>query len=647
MAAAKKPLRILLIEDDPYDLELVVATLRDSGFQFDYDNTRTGAGLMALLDQNEYNLILSDYNMPGFDGLTALRLVRERTSAIPFILVSGAMGEEIAIESLRAGATDYVLKDRLARLGPVVKRALQEYEERLTRIKAEQALRLLNQAVEQSPVSVVITDASGAIQYVNPKFCQLTGYSAGEAIGQNPRILQSGDQAPAFYRKMWDALSSGQEWRGEFHNKKKNGELYWELASIAGVKDQAGNITHYVAVKEDITERKQLEEEHLRQERLASVGQLAAGIAHDFNNILAAIGLYSEIVGRSKELSDGNKKRMGVINQQVWHASRLIGQILDFSRQSVLQRHPLNLQSLLEEQVNLLQRTLPENIAIELQCEPGEYTVEGDPTRIQQVLTNLAVNARDAMPNGGRLTITLGRLAAEPDQLPWQPTTSAKTYIRLNVTDTGTGIPPQNLPHIFDPFFTTKAPGEGTGLGLAQIHGIVGQHHGYIDVESQMGVGSSFTVYLPALEIALDAAPAQDDSSIHQGQGQVLLVVEDEATLRAAMLTILEQWNYRVLEAANGKEALAVLEAHRGQIDLVLSDMVMPDMGGIALFQTLRQNGWALPMILISGHPLDRVNDELKELGVAACFTKPPDLNKLVGTIAQTLAARSPARMTR
>ena len=194
VAAAEKPLRILLIEDDPYDLELVVATLRDSGFQFDYDNTRTGAGLMALLDQNEYNLILSDYNMPGFDGLTALRLVRERTSAIPFILVSGAMGEEIAIESLRAGATDYVLKDRLARLGPVVKRALQEYEERLTRIKAEQALRLLNQAVEQSPVSVVITDASGAIQYVNPKFCQLTGYSAGEAIGQNPRILQSGDQ---------------------------------------------------------------------------------------------------------------------------------------------------------------------------------------------------------------------------------------------------------------------------------------------------------------------------------------------------------------------------------------------------------------------------------------------------------------------
>ena len=647
MPSTEQSLRILLIEDDPYDLELVVATLRDAGFQFDFDHTKSRDGLVALLDKHEYNLILSDYNMPGFDGLSALRLVQARTLAIPFILVSGAMGEEIAIESLKAGATDYVLKDRLARLGPVVKRALQEYEERLTRIKAEQALRLLNQAVEQSPVSVVITDASGSIQYVNPKFSQVTGYSAAEAIGQNPRILQSGEQSPAFYRKMWDALSTGQEWRGEFHNKKKNGELYWELASIAGVKDQAGNITHYVAVKEDITERKQLEEEHLRQERLASVGQLAAGIAHDFNNILAAIGLYSEIVGRSKELSDGNKKRMGVINQQVWHASRLIGQILDFSRQSVLQRHPLNLQSLLEEQVNLLQRTLPENIAIELQCEPGEYTVEGDPTRIQQVLTNLAVNARDAMPNGGRLTITLDRLAAEPDQLPWQPTTSAKTYIRLNVTDTGTGIPPQNLPHIFDPFFTTKAPGEGTGLGLAQIHGIVGQHHGYIDVESQMGVGSSFTVYLPALEIALDAAPAQDDSSVHQGQGQVLLVVEDEATLRAAMLTILEQWNYRVLEAANGKEALAVLEAHRGQIDLVLSDMVMPDMGGIALFQTLRQNGWALPMILISGHPLDRVNDELKELGVAACFTKPPDLNKLVGTIAQTLAARSPARMTR
>jgi len=633
--SAGRPLRILFIEDNPFDLELLIAALGEYGFRFQHDSTRSQAGLLALLAAHTYDLILSDYNLPGFDGLTALRLVQEQAPETPFILVSGAVGEEIAIESLKAGATDYVLKDRLARLGPVVERALQQHAERQTRIRAEQELRLLKQAVEQSPASVVITDANGAIQYVNPKFTQVTGYEAAEAIGQNPRILQSGAQPPAFYQQMWDALTAGQEWRGEFRNRKKSGDLYWELASIAGVKDDSGKITHYVAVKEDISQRKQLEEKQMRQERLAAVGQLAAGIAHDFNNILAAIGLYAEIVGRSDELGEGNKKRMAVINQQVWHASRLIGQILDFSRRSVMERRPLDLRPLVKEQVSLLKRTLPENITIELRCGPGDMTVAADPTRMQQVLTNLAVNARDAMPGGGRLLVELDWVLDVPAAVHQQAIAGA--CIRLRVSDTGTGIAPEMLSHIFEPFFTTKAPGEGTGLGLAQIHGIVGQHQGHIDVVSEVGSGSTFTVYLPALAMSAAAPASADATAAPQGHGERVLVVEDEAILRDALVTILEQWNYRVAEAADGGAALAQLESAAAPIDLIITDVVMPVMGGVGLVQALRARGVAVPVILLSGHPLDRVAAELQGHGVVASLSKPPDLFQLAQLLTATL----------
>ena len=771
MSSQMKTMRILFLEDDPYDLELIVITLNGQGFQFDYDQTKTRAGLLACLDANNYDLILSDYHMPGFDGMAALQLVMEHAPDTPFVLVSGAVGEETAIESLKAGATDYVLKNRLERLGPVVARALRENAERLSRKAAEKALRvseeryrmisettsdfayayfvqedqtvqpewitdgfqrltgftsdelaarggwpstifyedlplviarterlvknlldvsefrivtksgeirwlrdycqpewsdeakrvvriygaaqditerredgeslrLLNKAIEQSPVSVMIMDDQGLIQYVNPKFCQTTGYSIAEAMGQHFAFLDVGDHEPAFLLEMWDTLIAGQEWRGEFHNKRKNGELYWEFASIVGVKGQSGEITHFVAVKEDITQRRQIEEEHRRQERLASVGQLAAGIAHDFNNILASISLYAQMVGRSEELSARNRERIQVVGQQVEHASRLIGQILDFSRRSVLERQPVDLLPMLKEQIKLLSRTLPENISIDFDHEPGEYMVQADPTRIQQMLTNLAVNARDAMPDGGRLGISLARLAVGADQPTADLNLSTGAWIRLAVSDTGVGIPASILHNIFDPFFTTKAPGEGTGLGLAQVHGIVGQHEGHIGVKSREGAGTVFTIYLPVLVLESQSAGVlpQDEGVIRLGRGERLLVVEDEATLRDGLASTLEAWNYRVAKAANGHEALALLHAQGGAFALILSDVVMPEMGGIALFGAIKEHGWQIPMILLSGHPKNSAIDEIGEQGLAAYFTKPVNLEKLAQTLSEVLA---------
>jgi PAS domain S-box-containing protein len=470
------------------------------------------------------------------------------------------------------------------------------------RKKAEEQLRLLNEAMEQSPASVVITDTHGTIQYVNPRFCQLTGYSLDEVIGQNPRILKSGEQPPEFYNKMWATITTGQQWRGEMHNKKKNGDLFWELASIVGVKNPAGEITHFLGVKEDITERKQREAETVRQERLAAVGQLAAGIAHDFNNMLMAIIGNANLLEQLPDTPEKIKDRLAGIVTQGEQAAQLTRQILDFSRQSMIEPRPLDLRVFLKETIRFIGRTLPENIKITYNFDHGNYTIHADPAQIQQIVTNLAVNARDAMPQGGRLDISLGRLTLPEGATLPASEMSPGEWIILTVSDTGEGIPPEALPHIFEPFFTTKALGSGTGLGLAQVYGIVHQHNGDITVKSRLGQGVTFTIYFPVLVTEASSAPPQPSPDIPLGQGQTVLVVEDEAVVLEVTRAMLETLNYKVLTATSGLAALEVLSIHLDQIDLVLSDVVMVDMGGIELAEQLATIAPGMPMLLMTGY---------------------------------------------
>jgi two-component system cell cycle sensor histidine kinase/response regulator CckA len=371
------------------------------------------------------------------------------------------------------------------------------------------------------------------------------------------------------------------------------------------------------------------------------VGQLAAGIAHDFNNIMATIVLYAQTTARMEELPSVVRKRMGTINQQAGHATKLIQQILDFSRRAVLERRPLDLALLLEDHVRLLKRTLPESIEVKLAYGPDEYMVHADPTRMQQVVTNLAVNARDAMSGGGALHIGLERIQVRPGESPLVPEMDPGEWIQVMVSDTGTGIPPNVLPHIFNPFFTTKAPGEGSGLGLAQVHGIVGQHGGRIDVESHVGKGTTFTIYLPALAThpskPSSVSELEESLTLPTGKGESILVVEDNATVRRALVESLELLNYRTQEATNGQEALAMLEQHSDDIDLLLSDVVMPGMGGVALLHALKERGLAVKVVMITGHLLEKELDELRAQGMADWLHKPPELEKLAEVVARVL----------
>jgi PAS domain S-box-containing protein len=400
---------------------------------------------------------------------------------------------------------------------------------------------------------------------------------------------------------------------------------------------------HWVLVINDVTREREIRAQLQQQQRLAAVGQLAAGIAHDFNNIMASVVLYAQMVARSQTLSTRDRERMTIITQQAWQASRMIEQILDFSRRAVLERRPLDLLALLKEQVKLLERTLPEDIKIELVYETDEadrdspYMVEADPTRMQQVVTNLAVNARDAMPDGGILHIGLARVTVKSDD----PLPELKTgeWIRVTVSDTGTGIAPDVLPHIFEPFFTTKRPGGGSGLGLAQAHGIVGQHGGQIYVETQVDKGTTFTIYLPPFEGRPSESPTSDASTVPQGRGELVLVVEDGDAVRAALVDSLEEWNYRTLEVASGREALIVMKTQGEEVALVLSDVVMPGMGGIALLHALRKQGWQTPVILLTDHAMDGELDKLRVQSVSAWLTKPPSLTQLAQAVADVLRA--------
>jgi PAS domain S-box-containing protein len=508
------------------------------------------------------------------------------------------------------------------------KRAEEERERLLTQIQ-DQA-RQMQQIIHSVPDGMLLLDAEQRILLVNPAARQylyvLAGAREGEILshlGDRPVIvlLTSPPQG------LWHSVTADET----DHERVRQFEV------IARPIEASPQAEGWVMVIRDVTQEREVQRRVQQQERLAAVGRLAAGIAHDFNNIMATIVLYAEMASRAEGLPTREQERMATINQQAMHATRLIRQILDFSRRSVLERQPLDLVPLLKEQIKLLKRTMPEDIQVSLAYGPDDHTVTADLTSIQQVVMNLALNARDAMPEGGELHLKLGRIRFEDSREAPLPEMETGEWVRVTVSDTGTGIPPEDLPHVFDPFYTTKAPGEGTGLGLAQVYGIVTQHKGFIDVRSQTNQGTTFTIYLPALPKPSLETPTQGAPDLVRGKGETILVVEDDPATKRALVDSLEMLNYRVLEAANGHEALATLERYHDEVALVLSDVVMPKMGGIALLHALRERELTVGVVMLTGHPLGEKLENLREQGMIDWMTKPPKLEQLAQLLARAL----------
>ena len=628
------------------------------------------------------------------------------------------------------------------------------------RKRAEAQIKKLSSAVEQSPASIIITDPSGAIEYVNPKFTRLTGYSLDEVRGQNPRVLKGNKTSADEYHRLWESITQGREWRGEFHNRKKSGEMYWELALISPIVDAEGRITHFLAVKEDITERKEaeatmrqqaalleithdaivvhdldgrllfmnqaaetimgwsfaeaktrdakeilvfepemtrrvaheetlrqgtwtgeltlingqkkelelesrwtlvrdeagrpqsilmvstditrvkaLKAQYLRAQRLESIGTLASGIAHDLNNVLSPILMGLEVI-KTEVKSEDNLTMIAVIERSARRGADTVKQLLTFARGTAAQKGLLQPRHLLQEIEQLLKRTFPKSFQIYADYPDRPWALLGDPSQIHQVLMNLSVNARDAMPAGGVLFLKLRNQVLGEADVSLHPRAQPGPYVVFEVTDSGQGMPPEVVERIFEPFFTTKPPGQGTGLGLSTVIGIVEEHGGFVLVDTQVGRGTTFSAFLPA---APDAHETPGESSRPESpprHEEGILLVDDETSIVYVAHQFLTQQGYKVQTAKSASEGLELFQAHRSDIQLVITDLMMPFGDGRQLIQSLRELDPHLPILVMSGMLTPSLQTEILAQGDCRFLVKPFTAEELLAKLRELLPGK-------
>jgi two-component system, cell cycle sensor histidine kinase and response regulator CckA len=502
---------------------------------------------------------------------------------------------------------------------------------------AEEELRKLTRAVEQSSSSIVITDTQGKIEYVNPYFCQLTGYSENETIGQNPRILKSDQTNPELFVEMWQTITDGREWRGEFVNRKKDGDLFWEFVSISPIKDEKGEITHFLGIKEDITEQKKLEDQLRQSQKMEAIGKLAGGVAHDFNNLLTVINGYAELLMGPLDRDDPVKKRLQQIRGAGKRAASLTNQLLAFSRKQMLKPEVLNINSLISDIEKMLKRLIGENIDLATFYELNLSSVKADAGQIEQIIINLAVNAKDAMLDGGNLTIETQNVYLDEDFAKQHKGATMGSYVMIAVSDTGSGIDKSIQSQIFDPFFTTKEKGKGTGLGLSTVYGIIKQSGGHIWVYSEKGKGTSFKIYLPTVKKKTtqikDHAP-QD--GLYCG-AETILLVEDEEDVRLLAEQALKELGYHLLIAGDGAQGLQTARSYEKKIDLLLADVIMPNMSGRELGEKIGKFHPDTKICYMSGYTDDAiVRHGVLEKGVYL-LQKPFSLHTLAKKVREVL----------
>ncbi len=478
-----------------------------------------------------------------------------------------------------------------------------------SRKRIESELATLAAAIAQAGEAVVVTDAKGNIEYVNPAFEAVTGYAKEEVLGRNPRLLKSGVQSEQFYLSLWETIRTGAVWRGRLINRKKNGSIFHEDATISSVRDSSGAIASYIAVKRDVTASIVLQAQLLQAQKMEAVGRLAGGVAHDFNNILSVILSYAEVIGGELKPSEPLRADIGEVKTAALRGADLTRQLLAFSRQQVLQPKVLNVNECLANTEKMLGRLLGADIEVSMLPEPSLWNVLADPGQVEQVLMNLAVNARDAMPDGGKLTVETANVDLDEGYASTHGDVQPGSYVQLAVSDTGSGMTKETLARIFEPFFTTKEQGKGTGLGLATVFGIVKQSGGHIFVYSELDQGTTLKIYLPKVSSAVAEPRASlelTSADVERGNASIL-IVEDDDQLRIITRNILRRQGYVVLDAPNGGEALLICEQHKANIDLLLTDVVLPRMSGRQLVERLAPLRPAMKVLYMSGYTDDAI----------------------------------------
>lgn len=474
-------------------------------------------------------------------------------------------------------------------------------------LRANEQVRSLATAVEQAGEAVVITDINANIRYCNPAFERITGYRFEEVVNRNPRILKSGSHGPDFYRKMWAEITAGGNWKGRLTNRRKDGSLYEEESTISPIRSADGTISGFVAMKRDVTAQVQLERQLAQAQKMESVGRLAGGIAHDFNNLLTVINGYGELLATSIP----EDSPLGAYAREVCkageRAASLTRQLLAFSRKQAVQFKPLDLDALIRDSENMLRRLIGDDISLATALGLGGGRVMGDSGQLHQVVMNLVLNARDAMPTGGLIQVETTRVTLDEASLAAEPNAKPGTWFVLTVTDTGFGMDEATRQRIFEPFFTSKKGERGTGLGLSTVYGVVTQMGGWIDVWSQPGVGTTFKLFVPPATRAALSSIEHEPAPEHARTGETILLVEDQEAVREIMKATLVARGYTVLEASNGEAAVALAGSHPGEIHLLLCDLVLPGFNGTELARSIRASRPQTKVLLTSGLPQDHV----------------------------------------
>ncbi len=503
---------------------------------------------------------------------------------------------------------------------------------------AETQLRTLSQAIEQAGEAVMITDSGGIIEYVNPAFSKVTGYSAEEVLGQTPAILNSGRQDDAFYQHFWQKISSGEAWHGQLVDQRKDGSLYPALMSVAPIFDADGSITHYVSIQQDMSEHEELEAKFRQAQKMEALGTLVGGIAHDFNNVLASMMGNLYLIKKRTSSDAGVQTKLARVEQAGHHAASMIRQLLAFARKGESELTPMPVQPFLKEILKLARSSIPENIALLYDFGSEDFCIRADGSQMQQMLLNLLVNASHALEGREKPAITISMQLYQPDEdfLFVHPKMGSKPLLCITVADNGCGISKANQEHIFEPFFTTKEEGKGTGLGLAMVYGSMQNHGGVIDVESVEGEGASMHLYFPLSEVE-KAADKRAQMDVASGKGETILLADDNLHVRETMLEILQDFGYRVLAAENGQQALRMFHDHAADIVLALLDIVMPVMGGVEAAQRLRELKPDLPILFLSGYEKGASPSHEPQTGDITVLTKPVDLAKLSQHIHQLI----------
>jgi PAS domain S-box-containing protein len=605
------PLHILILEDRQSDAELALRALRQAGFDPSWRRVETEQDYTACLHPS-LDLILADYTLPEFDALSALRLLRARELDVPFIIVSGSISEDIAVMAIQLGATDYLIKDRMTRLGPAVTRALEQRRLRGAKRDTDQLLRNSEQRfralIEHSSDGIGLVSSDGTIRYTSPSTSRILGYVDEELVGRRAFELIHPDDHASIRARLAEGLQQlGQSVIAECRVQHKDGS--WRLIEIVANNLLAEPSVRAIVLNyRDITERRQAAAQLLQAQKMEIVGRLAGGVAHDFNNLLTAISGYAELVLAEAPPDTVVRDDLKEILKAAGRAATLTRQLLAFARKQIIEPQVLNLNDMIGNIDKLLRRLIGEDIDLVTLPSPDLGQVRADPGQIEQVLVNLAINARDAMPGGGKLTIETRNAVLDDDYTQQHLGVTPGPYVSVAITDTGVGMDAETQRRIFEPFFTTKEPGRGTGLGMATCYGIVEQHGGHVWVYSELYHGTTFKIYLPRVEAPAEVWPQRADVSDLPHGTETVLLAEDNPGVHALVARVLRDQGYTVLEAADGAAAVQVAREQAGAtIHLLLTDVVMPHISGKALAEQISNMYPGIKTLFISGYANDAI----------------------------------------